>query len=122
MSAASNLAQTLGYHRVSSMSKDDETTRANKRRLFWTVFRVDKALSLRLGRPSTIQEWDVAMPEDPVEARWTKTAGIQGRVFDQLYSVCIQSRSEEERADNARALSEELRRLMSETPGQDNQV
>lgn len=97
------------------MDKDDHTTRADKTRLFWTVFRIDKGLSLRLGRPSTIQEWDVPMPAKPTEARWSKTASIQGRVYEQLYSVSGLSRPYEERIGTAATLVSELQKVMSET-------
>ena len=32
-----------------------------KRFLFWCIYFVDKSLSLRLGRPSTIQDWDITL-------------------------------------------------------------
>lgn len=104
------------------MSKDDECARASKLRLFWTLFRIDKALSLRLGRPSTIQEWDVALPDDPVEARWTKIADTQGRVYDQMYSLLGMSRPKEERATSARKLAEELRAVMADSCKEDEKV
>lgn len=84
-------------------------------RLFWAVFRIDKGLSLRLGRPSTIQEWDVQMPSNPVACRWAKTADIQGRAYAQLYSISGLSTAHPERAANAAALTSELQCIIEES-------
>jgi hypothetical protein len=54
--------QSLGYHRIQTMKNDTEDERMGKIFLFWHVYTMDKALSLRLGRPSFIQDWDMSLP------------------------------------------------------------
>ncbi|KAF5010763.1 hypothetical protein FDECE_3093 [Fusarium decemcellulare] len=94
---ASELCQTLGYHRVSTMKNDKPRDVQRKQFLFWNVYFIDKSLSLRLGRASTIQDWDVTVPlptMDPIEATplsafvslWVATARCQGQIYELLYS------------------------------------
>ncbi|KAK1846643.1 fungal specific transcription factor domain-containing protein [Colletotrichum chrysophilum] len=65
--------------------------------LFWNVYYIDKSLSLRLGRASTIPDWHITMPEpsleDPLEdpllpyyVLWIHTAKCQGKIYEMLYS------------------------------------
>ncbi|THX04745.1 hypothetical protein D6D17_05495 [Aureobasidium pullulans] len=58
-SKASALCQTLGYHRTVTSHDRVVTNSKYTRFLFWTTYYLDKSLSLRLGRASTIQDWDV---------------------------------------------------------------
>ncbi|KAI8238351.1 hypothetical protein K4K55_002991 [Colletotrichum sp. SAR 10_96] len=102
-SKASELCQTLGYHRVECLknTKDDgkPTVRGMHwhQFLFWNVYYIDKSLSLRLGRASTIPDWHITMPEpsleDPLEdpllpyyVLWIHTAKCQGKIYEMLYS------------------------------------
>jgi hypothetical protein len=48
-STAASLCQNLGYHRISSMKDDTEEDRVIKIQIFWFIYQIDKALSLRLG-------------------------------------------------------------------------
>lgn len=119
ISAASHLCQTLGYHRASSMEKDDESVKQNKIALFWTVYCIDKALSLRLGRAATIQDYDVSIPIvmniagiiepwNSIYLLWIHYATAQGKVYEMLYSPMALKQSEEHRASQARKLASEL--------------
>lgn len=65
--------------------------------LFWNVYYIDKSLSLRLGRASTIPDWHITMPLPSVEGSkdhpilpylvlWIKTAKCQGQIYEKLYS------------------------------------
>ncbi|KAM5383562.1 hypothetical protein ACJZ2D_002011 [Fusarium nematophilum] len=94
---ASELCQTLGYHRLSTMKNDKLHDVQRKQFLFWNVYFIDKSLSLRLGRASTIPDWDITVPlpsMDPVNATplaafvslWITTARVQGQIYEQLYS------------------------------------
>ncbi|KAI8248147.1 putative transcriptional regulatory protein [Colletotrichum sp. SAR 10_77] len=102
-SKASELCQTLGYHRVECLknTKDDGKPRVRGMHwhqfLFWNVYYIDKSLSLRLGRASTIPDWHITMPEpsleDPLEdpllpyyVLWIHTAKCQGKIYEMLYS------------------------------------
>lgn len=96
-STAASLCQTLGYHRVSQSRSESAGPRDIKTLLFWHVYMLDKTLSLRTGRASVIQDWDVTLPRrvdntmvaDPwgvVITTWIKQAEIQHRVYEQLLS------------------------------------
>ncbi|ROT38994.1 fungal-specific transcription factor domain-containing protein [Sodiomyces alkalinus F11] len=97
ISKSSELCQTLGYHRASSFKNDTPVERKLKLMLFWSTYFLEKSLSLRLGRASTIQDWDVTTPlptptspdDSPFMAYcslWVKAAGCQGDIYQQLYS------------------------------------
>ncbi|KAF9872071.1 fungal specific transcription factor [Colletotrichum karsti] len=65
--------------------------------IFWNVYYIDKTLSLRLGRASTIPDWHITMPEplleEPIDnplvpyyVLWIHTAKCQGKIYEMLYS------------------------------------
>ncbi|GIJ85287.1 hypothetical protein Asppvi_004143 [Aspergillus pseudoviridinutans] len=118
-SNAARLCQNLGYHRSSSMSQYSDKEKAKALSLFLCVYCLDKALSLRLGRASSIQDYDITIPEDlgghtvdepwrTMYHLWVKTAEIQGKVYEQLYSPAALSGPERERALCARQLASEM--------------
>ena len=115
ISAASDLCQRLGYHRLHSPSENDQPLRAVQERLFWLVHRIDKVLSFRLGRSSNIRDAEITLPFDPDYPRPTRVVRIQGMAYDQLYSPAGLSRPDDERGHVAEALAEELRELIIET-------
>ncbi|KAF2803421.1 uncharacterized protein BDZ99DRAFT_512173 [Mytilinidion resinicola] len=92
-----DLCQTLRYHRRHSRGGTDQPLRASQECLFWTVHRIEKGLSLRLGRPSNIHDAEITLEMNPDEPRHTKVASIQERAYDQLYSPAGLSRPDEER-------------------------
>ncbi|PYH45753.1 putative C6 transcription factor [Aspergillus saccharolyticus JOP 1030-1] len=117
-STASRLCQTLGYHRISSSERDSDTIRG--RQLFWTIYTLDKGISLRLGRASTIQDYDITMlgpkdsmgvaePWNSIYQIWVKFATIQGQVYERLYSPAALLQPEGERADHARRLANDVK-------------
>ncbi|KAM0530094.1 hypothetical protein ACHAPS_000735 [Verticillium nonalfalfae] len=96
-SKASELCQTLGYHRAASTENQVAEDPAYAQFLFWTTYYIEKGLSLRLGRPSTIPDWDItvsppsssAPDQAPVLAffvLWVQTAKCQGNIYELLYS------------------------------------
>ncbi|KZL69341.1 fungal specific transcription factor domain-containing protein [Colletotrichum tofieldiae] len=105
-SKASELCQTLSYHQVESLDSHESLQDKPKptvhgmhlhQFLFWNVYCIDKSLSLRLGRASTIQDRHVTMPEpslaEPIESPvlpylvlWIRTARCQGQIHELLYS------------------------------------
>ncbi|CAM1508091.1 Fc.00g049390.m01.CDS01 [Cosmosporella sp. VM-42] len=119
VSKASELCQTLGYHRISSMKKDDREELEYKQLLFWSVYYLDKSLSLRLGRASTIPDWDITVP-DPVSDTpsnsllaphfyiWCVTARCQGKIYEQLYSPESITQPDHVRTSRVQALVQEL--------------
>lgn len=110
ISSAVNHCQTLRYHRLQDAS-DSKHGAGND--LFMSVYRFEKGLSLRLGRPSGIRDAEITLPIASDGHRATRSARIQGQVYDQLYSPGGLS-SSEERGRLARALSEEVRGILTE--------
>lgn len=119
ISTASQLCQTLGYHRASSMIDDDPSIKETKCRLFWVVYCTDKFLCLRLGRPSTIQDYNISLPRrvdklgdiEPwcsVYPLWIDLCNIHGRVYELLYSPTALRKPEAERSFHARQLASEM--------------
>lgn len=81
-------------------SEDSKGEASHKQRLFWFLYLMDKGLSLRLGRASTIQDWDmtIPLPESTPEGRASdqvpapyldlgvRLARCQGDIHELLYS------------------------------------
>ncbi|KAF6810791.1 fungal specific transcription factor domain protein [Colletotrichum sojae] len=123
-STAASLCQTLGYHRVSQSRSESAGPRDIKTLLFWHVYMLDKTLSLRTGRASVMQDWDITLPRkvdntmvaDPwgvVITTWIKQAEIQHRVYEQLYSPLALNQSQEERIETVRRLEAEQKNIMA---------
>ncbi|RLL94196.1 hypothetical protein CFD26_102964 [Aspergillus turcosus] len=118
-SNAARLCQNLGYHRSSSVNQNSDKEKARALSLFLCVYCLDRALSLRLGRASSIQDYDITVPEDlgghkvdepwkTMYHLWVKVAEIQGKVYEQLYSPGALSRPERERVLCARQLASDM--------------
>lgn len=118
---AAALCQSLGYHRFSSMQHDSEQEQRSKTHLFWMIYMFDKQLSLRLGRASQIQDWDVSLPlltakQTPLNGfeqsnllfYWVEVARVQGRVYEALFSPAAARQTAEQRARVARGLVEDM--------------
>lgn len=126
ISKATHLCLTLGYHRTDSMAKDPPETRRRKINLFWFLYTMDKGLCLRLGRASCIQDYDVAVPmpilgsEDEFSAGnglarfWCKLAGIQGRIYEELYSPRALKQPKASRTAKADMLVTDIRQMWNE--------
>lgn len=123
---ASELCQTLGYHRKPPQNGRQSVSPRYAQFLFWTAYFVDKSLSLRLGRASTIQDWDITtspptMPsddEEPVLAfyvLWTKTARCQGSIYEMLYSPASVTQPDGERQSRVNSLAANLHQIARET-------
>lgn len=90
----------MGYHHIGHKSEDSKADSIHKQRQFWFLYVMDKGMSLRLGRASTIQDWDVTIPlpectpgdqtSDPelalLLAMGVKIARCQGNIHELLYS------------------------------------
>ncbi|KAJ0296291.1 hypothetical protein COL516b_011701 [Colletotrichum fioriniae] len=138
--ASAQLCQTLGYHRASSSSSSSSSTTGTatgptttnpddeeyKIFLFWSVYFIDKSLSLRLGRPSTIQDYDVTAPYPSSASKmhgalmsyfclWVIVSRIQGKTYEQLYSPEAIAQPSAVREARARGLAAELRRVTDRT-------
>ncbi|KAF4973961.1 hypothetical protein FZEAL_9089 [Fusarium zealandicum] len=116
---ASELCQTLGYHRLSTMKNDKPRDAQRKQFLFWSVYFIDKSLSLRLGRASTIQDWDLTVPLPSINpdegtplsaflSVWVTTARCQGRIYELLYSPDSMTQPDEVRLFRVQSLINDL--------------
>lgn len=90
----------MGYHHIRHKSEDSQADSIHKQRQFWFLYVMDKGMSLRLGRASTIQDWDVTIPlpectpggqasdpePAPLLAMGVKIARCQGNIYELLYS------------------------------------
>ncbi|KAF2101315.1 hypothetical protein NA57DRAFT_33876, partial [Rhizodiscina lignyota] len=127
--AAVGLAKNLGYHRADSLC-NDPVLKARRTYAFWSLYIIDKSLSLRLGRASTIQDFDVSIPHpgDAVKVLikyghgseeiwsemmglWIQFASIQGRIYEKLYSPAALLSSAENRISAAESLAREMEEL-----------
>jgi hypothetical protein len=122
----SELCQTLGYHRLASVKNDKQDEFQYKQFLFWSIYFIDKSLSLRLGRPSTIPDWDITVPRpstndshsEPVLAYFVlsiETARCQGNIYEMLYSPTSMTQSDQVKQSRVEALVSDLRNLEAKT-------
>ncbi|KAJ2965873.1 hypothetical protein NUW58_g10804 [Xylaria curta] len=97
VSRAAHMCRTLGYHQIHTMKDDMPQTKADKSLLFWCTYMLDKALSLRLGRASVLQDYDISLPHVTPDAKaaypgkevmtlWIQHARVLGRIYERLYS------------------------------------
>ncbi|KAI1818659.1 fungal-specific transcription factor domain protein [Poronia punctata] len=126
VSRAAHMCRTLGYHQIHTMKDDTAQTKADKSLLFWCTYMLDKALSLRLGRASVLQDYDISLPHTTPDAKaaypgkevlalWIQHARVLGRIYERLYSPGALRQPEDARTEQVMLLSAEQNRLMSET-------
>jgi hypothetical protein len=115
ISCAAGLCQNLGYHRINTMANDTPEDRNAKIHIFWMIYMFDKTLSLRLGRSSVIQDWDISLPyvvpDEPghydmressaMLSYWIKVARVQGQTYEKLFCPAAFFKSTEERTRTA---------------------
>ncbi|KAK4221285.1 putative transcriptional regulatory protein [Podospora fimiseda] len=125
-SKASELVQTLGYHRATTYHNMPPDDRRYKQYLFWGMYIVDKSLSLRLGRSSTIQEYDITLQyPKPDEANaneltscfvlWCMAAKVQGQIYELLYCPEAMNQPEEVRRSRMHILAQRLDEVETKT-------
>lgn len=112
-STACQLCISLGYQRNALLPGEDETTKNNRATLFWIAYILDRALALRLGRPAVLQDYEITLNRTlqhlgEFEAHretiqcWLAQAGVQGQVYEELYSPAALRGSAERRSQSAR--------------------
>ena len=117
------MCQTLGWHRLPAMQ--DETT-DKKAGIFWFSYMLDKGLSLRFGRSSVIQDYDISMPRrvgrinvtDPWRTLlnlWIEHAELMGRSYEELYSPGAMARGPDQRLESARLLIDSIKGMIHQT-------
>ncbi|KAI0182692.1 fungal-specific transcription factor domain protein [Xylaria flabelliformis] len=126
VSRAAHMCRTLGYHQIHSMEDDMPQTKADKSLLFWCTYMLDKALSLRLGRASVLQDYDISLPHVTPDAKaaypgkevitlWIQHARVLGRIYERLYSPGALRQPESARIEQVGILAAEQQRLMAST-------
>lgn len=116
------MCQTLGWHRL--QVTEDETG-DTKSATFWFCYMLDKGLSLRFGRTSIMQDWDISMPRHfgnsdlagpwkNIINGWIRTGSILGETYEHLYSPTALVRQTEQRIETARSLVEKMKQLGKE--------
>ncbi|KFA73291.1 hypothetical protein S40288_07245 [Stachybotrys chartarum IBT 40288] len=125
-SAAAQLCQTGGFHRLCRHQNDTPAMTRVKRIVFWHVFMLDKGLSLRLGRAAVIQECDIEIPwhydfagitlleSTAIASLWIQISALQGKIYDQLYSPSALAQPPGDIAQRAMAIAAECSRLSDE--------
>lgn len=95
-SAAAQLAQTGGFHRVEFTKNDPPEVVRLKTILFWNIYTMDKGLGLRLGRSSVISDCDITIKREvqfggvdilnksSIPILWVKVSAVQSRIYEQL--------------------------------------
>ena len=118
ISTAARLCQSLGYHRIGSAKELDVVDLDTKRAIFGYVYILDKTLSLRLGRPSSMHEYNLTpekilittapgiQPWNLVWCLWIEAATIHGWTFEQLYSPQAIGLSHVERTEAVQRLAD----------------
>ncbi|KAL3469756.1 fungal-specific transcription factor domain-containing protein [Aspergillus californicus] len=121
LSLAFNMCQTMGMHRNVTSMLDPFPIADSKRHAFWSLYTIDKNISLNLGVTSHFQDHDIdtafyTPSEDPKQRSWdlinlitSEFAAIQGKVYDQLYSIGALRATEDERLTKIQTLSMELK-------------
>jgi hypothetical protein len=119
------LCQSLGYHRNTTYIHESPENAQCKQFLFWGVYTIDKGLALRLGRSSTIQDYDVTVPEPedhgsprpgdfPIACffgLWVIASRIQGQIYELLYCPDAIAQPEEIRKSRVQLLLDRLGEL-----------
>ncbi|KAI9149936.1 Leptomycin B resistance protein pmd1 [Paramyrothecium foliicola] len=125
VSIASRMSQALGLHRIACLKESEfEPENRQKSKLFWSLYILEKNLSMQLGRSSTLRDHDITMPlEDvrlssqwgnslrTVSPNWLRLAQVEGRIYDELYSPRALSQPIEARNACARHLVAEVERM-----------
>jgi hypothetical protein len=122
VTTAMQMCISAGYHRASSSKNDTPLIRKQKSWIFWSLYSTEKGLSLRLGRSSSVSDYDITLPLPDLEQvdckpyysctiRWIKLSSIQGRVYKMLYSPAALSEPQASRSAWAMSLAAEAKAL-----------
>lgn len=120
LALAFNMCQNMGLHRRSTLQQDPLLLAETKRHTFWSLYTIDKHISLNLGLTSHFQDHDIDtelfVPSDkPQQRPWDLMAlvivefsRLQGQVYDHLYSISASKASVAERSEVIESLSNDL--------------
>ncbi|KAF5229158.1 hypothetical protein FANTH_14296 [Fusarium anthophilum] len=126
VSMGQTMCQTLGYHRESTYQNDTLEASQSKRHAFYSLYVIDKNLSLVLGRSSNFNDNDIdaepfSISANPKQRPWDlythiiiRFAKIQGEVYDKLYSASTAKYSQHERSHITQELAMRITSLREE--------
>ncbi|KAL6232121.1 hypothetical protein BDW75DRAFT_247397 [Aspergillus navahoensis] len=128
ISRASLMCLALGLHSSHAMVTEQENAVQRKMCLFWAVYALEKAVALRLGRPSTIRDQDITIPRVTLDRQmtslaynrlpdWIDVANLYGRLYDGLYSPTALTQPASVRVSRTSALASELERMIAARTG-----
>ncbi|RHZ43307.1 putative C6 transcription factor [Aspergillus thermomutatus] len=128
ISRASLMCLALGLHSSHAMVTEQENAVQRKMCLFWAVYALEKAVALRLGRPSTIRDQDITIPRLTLDRKmtslaynrlpdWIDVASLYGRLYDSLYSPTALTQPSSVRVSRTSALASELERMIAARTG-----
>lgn len=118
----------LGLHSSHAMVSEQENAVQRKMCLLWAVYALEKAVALRLGRPSTIRDQDITIPRLTLDRKmtslaynrlpdWIDVASLYGRLYDSLYSPTALTQPSSVRVSRTSALASELERMIAARTG-----
>lgn len=126
VSTARTMCQTLGYHRESSYRNDTPEVAQSKRHVFYSLYTIDKNLSLVLGQSSNFNDNDIdaepfTVSTNPRQWPWDlythicyRFAKIQGDIYNDLYSASATKHSQHKRLCYVDELSTRINNLRDE--------
>lgn len=128
VTTAYRCSYSLGYH-TEPKHPDAAPDNINQSRLlFWIIYYLEKILCLRLGRSSTIADYDItsSRPQRLQGSRHyhldylnlqLKLANLSGRIYEQLYSADALRIPRNERSHRAQELAREMDGCFTEEHG-----
>ena len=137
---AVHMCRTLGLHQAAPAGRGPGDASApagserggqegggtDSRLLFWCTYMLDKGLSLRMGRASTLQDYDISQttaaewargpfPTSEVLNLWIAHARNQGRVYERLYSPAALAQPDYRRVEEVNTLTAEIKHMLAES-------
>ncbi|KAF1931645.1 uncharacterized protein M421DRAFT_98754 [Didymella exigua CBS 183.55] len=94
---ALRMAISLGLHQEAAGTGLDETTLEHRRRVWWSIYSLDRIVSVKSGNPLTIQDEDIGismpskLPSEPeycpavVLRHYTELSRILGEILSRIY-------------------------------------
>ncbi|RDW70180.1 hypothetical protein BP5796_08577 [Coleophoma crateriformis] len=132
MSAAARLGHSIGLHRSLGEAEISADQVEERKSLFWTIYTIDKDISLQSGSPPIIHDQDigVALPEEnPQIVRYpsgkirldtflisAKLAMIESRIYMELYSTRSRTRSAKQRMKSISTIDADLQKWKDSIP------
>lgn len=111
----------MGYHTRTHGAHELSNVPNQFGLLFWTIYFLEKHLSVRLGRCSIIADYEVTVPftgDGPAMiycGSWIKLARLASKAYESLYSAVALTLSDDIRRAKVSELSQELYNIQEES-------